>query len=84
METLKRAWSWVVVSSADPKRLSMTVKGLLTMFVPILASIAGLDTDLLNGLVQTIAQAMEYGLYFVGTLVAMYGLVRKLYNTVTM
>lgn len=84
MEILKRAWSWVVVSSADPKRWSMTIKGLLAMFVPILASLAGLDTDTLNGLVQTIAQTVEYGLYFVGALVALYGLVRKLYNTVTM
>ena len=81
MKTLKAALARIVVSSADPKRWSMTVKGLLTMFVPIAASLAGLDTDMLNGVVQTIASVVEYSLFLVGSLVALYGLIRKIHNS---
>ena len=42
MNTIKKVFNWLVVSSADPSQMSLTVKGILTAIIPMVLTLTGL------------------------------------------
>ena len=64
-------------SSADPKALSLTVKGILTAILPIVIVLLGIDEATANGILDTIVNIVFYGSTLLSALVTLYGLLRK-------
>lgn len=85
---LKTIWTWIVRSSADPKKISLTIKaGFLAaagyaVFAAGLFGLPGLTEASVSGVGESVAQFVEQA-YVVGTgFVTLYGLVRKIALTV--
>lgn len=81
---MDKFWNWLVVSSADPEKYSLTIKavgaGLVTVLTVVLGFAripAGDFTPVVDGLV-VVVQAF-FGL--VSALAFLYGVFRKLYLT---
>lgn len=77
---LKPLWNWFVRSSADPKKVSLSVKGILLGIIPVL-SITGLDTSSLPQGVDFVIGALEQTLIIISASITFVGFVRKLKNT---
>lgn len=82
-------FEWLVRSSADPAKLSLTIRGALVALVPIVLSTLsaicgfgiaclGVDETTLNQLVESIIAIVNAVLLVVGAVVAFVGLIRKL------
>jgi len=86
-EKIKIFIKWLLVSSEDPQKVSMMVKGLLVVAVPKVVLLSGLlhlgitDQDI-QPIVDGITVGTTIVLTLVGTLYALYGAVRKLKNKV--
>jgi hypothetical protein len=84
-QALQKLIAWIVVSSADPNEVSLTVKGALVAVVPTLMAVAGFahinlgDGSLLTSLVDGLAQVIQVALTLVATAMAVWGTVRKVY-----
>jgi hypothetical protein len=75
----------VLASSKDPKKLSLTVRGLLLEVVAVVAAISAafapaFDVAILETIVGAIEQVVFYGATTIGSLMTAYGLIRKLWN----
>jgi len=87
-EALKNLIAWIVVSSADPGEVSLTVKGALIAVIPTLMAVAGIahinlgDGSVLTSLVDGIAQFIQAALTLVATVVIVVGAARKLWYLV--
>ena len=79
--------NWLVVSSQDPTKTSLTVKGFcataLSFIVPVLA-VLGYQTigGNLNTLSVEIVSFVQGFFTLVSAVIALYGLARKIYNTI--
>lgn len=79
--------NWIVLSSADPAKLSLTVKGLLTMAVPFIITIAGLtnihvpDEKGMTLIIDGIATAVQIILGIIGLAATLIGVIRKIVTT---
>lgn len=88
MDFLKNSVHWLVVSSADPNDLALTVKGALIAIIPEVLIAANLfhfnvtNADL-AALANAIFIAIQAGLTLIGATLAIVGLIRKMYLTVT-
>ena len=83
---LKKIWNWFVVSSADPSKVSLTVKGVLVGIIPILVSILPifglkLDATTLGDVAGSIESIINAVLTIVALALGIVGFVRKVYNT---
>ena len=65
-------------SSADPKQLSLTVRGILLAVLPILIALSGVDEATATGIVDTIVDITFYGTTLFSLVVTLYGLLRKI------
>jgi len=79
----KDIWNWLVKSSANPKKTSLTIKGVLSTAVIVLGYIGisghGIDIGTLsNNLTDIIVQLTAT----ITSLMALYGAVRKVYLTI--
>lgn len=79
-------WNWLVRSSADPNKLSTTVKGFLLGVLPLLVLAFGmahvnLDSERLTVIINDLALVIQYALGTVSAAVSVYGLIRKLVKT---
>ena len=88
MKALNAALKWLVTSSQDPARWSLTIKGILVGFVPVIITLAGLanidiGSDKLSAIIDGVASLVQVLLALVATGMTAYGIARKLYNTVT-
>jgi len=88
MKTLNLIAQWLVRSSADPARLSLTIKGILVGVVPVIMAVAGLanidiGSDKVSAIIDGIASLVQVVLALVAMVMTAYGIVRKLYNTIT-
>lgn len=88
MKYLNYAWEWLVVSSADPYKVSLSVKGFLltisSFIVPVVALLGHtLDNEQVQNIVDAIAVTIQSFLAFVGSIVFLVGVIRKLYLTFT-
>lgn len=80
----KKIVSWVIVSSADAKRTSLTVNAFLLSLVPVVIIFSGLSNiDLkqeeLEAFVNAIANGVELLLAFASSILFVFGLGRKIY-----
>lgn len=83
METIKKGLRWLVISSQNPQKVSMTVKGALMVSVPFVVQFSGLlnlatDQESLKVMVEQVASLVNTGLTFIGTSYMLYGIVRKM------
>lgn len=79
---MKKAWNWLVYSSADPKRYSATLKSSLLLLGTVVASVAGvanIQVGDLNPLIAGIVNVVESALYLISSIGVVYGLGRKLW-----
>lgn len=84
MELIKKGFQWLVYSSQDPAKLSLTLKGAIP-FLVILFGFAHVPSeatnfflnDLFGQLVVLVGKTAEA----VSAVVGLYGLARKLWNT---
>lgn len=88
MKTLKTVWYWIVLSSADPEKTSLMVKGFLVGMVPfflILAPTLGITVSYAeaNDFVGQVTILVLNLLTIAGLLTASFGLIRKVGRTMT-
>jgi len=79
---LKKVWRWVINSSEDPNKLSLTLKGLLPLVIA-LSTISGYDLrqDDLSSLTDAVVTALVQFVALVSALTTLYGAGRKVINT---
>lgn len=88
MKYLKYAWEWLITSSADPYKVSLSVKGFLvtvsSFIVPVIVLLGHqVDNEQIQGVVDATAIVVQSFLALVGAIVFLVGLVRKLWRTFT-
>ena len=87
-QALQKLIAWIVVSSADPDEVSLTVKGALVAVIPTLMAVAGIahinlgDGSLLTSLVDALAELIQVTLTLVATAIAVWGITRKIWYLV--
>lgn len=94
MNFIKTALVWFYVSSKDPRKTSLTVKGLLLGIVPLIIQgisfacgfglfcLGVTDTEL-NGVIEAL-EAITYSvLAFIASVITIWGFVRKVFRTAT-
>lgn len=82
----RKCLHWVIYSSKDPRKWSLTIKGtgvyVVQFVIPSLAlfgyTITGDDA---TSMINTIADVVEQGLQWIGTVMIAYGAVRKFWLT---
>jgi hypothetical protein len=78
-------WNWIVTSSADPNKLSLTLKAGIPFIIMILGW-QGVDGAVVSPLLGEAANQVANSLVLVAQLgtaaIAAYGLARKIYFTV--
>lgn len=82
-EKLLLAWEWLVSSSEDPRKVSLTLKG----FIPFIMAISvwsGLDMSegALVSVMDAVTTALVSSVALVGALTSIVGFIRKLINTI--
>jgi len=91
---IKRFYNWVVRSSADPKKTSLTIRAAGLALIPTAISILstacgfglvclGVDAQGLNEVVETVASIIEAVLIVLSGLLFLAGFLRKLFLTAT-
>jgi uncharacterized membrane protein (GlpM family) len=78
---------WIVVSSADPGEISLTIKGVLVGLVPYVIALAGLGhlnfgADQLNTAIDAVATFVQAGLALVSAAMVLVGMARKVWITI--
>ncbi len=86
MKTLNNIAQWVVVSSTDPSKVSLTIKGILVGTIPTIMFMLGLihlnvGQEDLNVLIDSIAAIVQLVLSLIAVVMTTVGLIRKLINT---
>lgn len=86
-DVLVIAWKWVVYSSADPVKTSLTIKALLVSGVTYLTVVfqfanINFGNFELNMLIDAIVAFIQALLMVVSTATALFGLLRKSYKTI--
>jgi len=79
-KTLKRIYKWLVVSSAEPTKTSMTVKGVLLLLTPQIITLAracGIEVESTHAL-----QIVEIVIQYLGIFLTAFGGIRKIANSV--
>jgi hypothetical protein len=86
-DVLVIAWKWVVWSSADPAKTSLTIKALLVSGVTYLTVVfqfanINMGSFEMNVLIDGIVSFIQAILMVVSTATALFGLLRKSYKTI--
>ena len=82
---MSRAIEWLINSSADPTKYSLAVKGVVAIAIPYLLTFlpligVQLSPDFAN-LPDMLYGVVFYGLTIIGSISAIVGFVRKIWNT---
>lgn len=86
MNKLQNIWNWLVVSSADPSKTALTVKGFLTTALSVILLISPLmhinfgQTEA-TAVVDTIVQFIASALTVIGAIVTLLAFIRKVMLT---
>lgn len=80
-------WNWIVTSSADANKTSLTVKGFLVGIIPaamILLHIANINVgqEQLTGFIDAFSVVIQDALTLISAVMFLWGLIRKLSRTV--
>lgn len=84
---MTRFIQWLILSSKDPGKISLSVKGFGLMLVPILITIGGLtsiqipDQQGLESIIEGIAAIVQIVFGIVSAIVTIYGIIRKIMIT---
>lgn len=81
---MQKIWNWLVISSADSTKTSLSVKAFLTGAVTIITMIAGLShiqVGDLTPIIDPIIQVIQSTLAVVASIAFLIGIVRKLVLT---
>lgn len=87
---IDRFVAWVLVSSADPKKASLTIKGFLVICVGYFAQTTSLlcglgvvclvtDSSALDSIVEGLSNIVFWGLSIAGAAVSIWGGIRKIW-----
>lgn len=90
---LEKFVSWLVLSSKDPSKISLAVKGHILLAIPtilywigVTCKIGAACIDVDAGTLETFAtitgDLILFGLLLLGTIASLYGWVRKIYLTI--
>ena len=86
MKIINKFLNWLLLSSRNPSEASLTFKGVLIGFVPViigllqLTNVAVSSTDV-NTFINQSAVGVQDILYVVAAIVTAYGAIRKIYLT---
>jgi len=88
MQNLKKAWEWLVKSSANANELSLTVKAFLYGLIPMVVAMSGimhvqLNSNMLTELVDALGQVIVVVGGIVTGLTFLIALLRKIITTIT-
>lgn len=75
---MKNFITWLVTSSADSEKYSLTIKGLLVSIAPIAIIVLHLNTGDYGSLVDAISSVIFYGGSIISAIVTVIGLIRKI------
>ena len=75
MNTLKNVWNWVLFSSANPDKISLTLKAL----IPFLVFLKVGDIDTLNGTFEVVGHFVLLTVTWVSGAITAFGALRKLW-----
>lgn len=81
------AWNWLVYSSADPKKVSLSVKGALTMASSLIIGLltifsVSVSNDEIANIIEALGLVVEMALSLVGAVAVLIGFIRKVYRTI--
>lgn len=77
----QKFWYWLTTSSANPSKISLTIRAGAPMVITIIVFLTGLNPDDLSPVVDAIVKTIE-ALILAGSSVGfLIGLVRKLWTT---
>lgn len=79
MDLFKSFWNWLVYSSEDPEKLSLTIKGL----IPFLVLLNVGDPIVLNSTADTFTHIIVIVVTAITGIIGAYGALRKIFNTVS-
>lgn len=87
MNTLKKIFAWIVYSSSNAEKISLTLKGVFVGALPTIIAVAGLanvslDSEALTQAVNSIATLIQIGGYVVSTVMILVGAVRKVWTSI--
>ena len=75
MNILKKVWDWLVYSSSNPEKISLTLKGL----VPFAVLFGFVDSGALEAINNAVVNLLVQAGSFVTAGATLYGAVRKVY-----
>ena len=83
MEIIKKIWNWLVVSSANPQKISLTVKGVIISLIPILLTLSGIahlsiTSDGITNIASLIANLIDVSFTIIASISIVYGIIRKI------
>lgn len=83
---LKKIWQWLVLSSSDPSRLGLSLKGVFLVVIAVILQISGLAHLDISGsdltpIFDSIVSIVTSVLQIVGYAVTAYGALRKAYRS---
>lgn len=83
---MKRFFQWLVISSVDPTKVSLTVKGFLTTAVSVIVMVSPLfhlhiGSEQLTSIVDGIVDTIVVVLTALSSIVTLFGLIRKIVVT---
>lgn len=84
---MKKIVNWVVLSSKDPNKFSLTVKGVLGGAVTLLTIFLGtqnieLPSEMLTAVVEAVVVAMQAFFALVSAVAVVWGAIRKILLTI--
>ncbi len=87
MKTIKKLWQWVVYSSVNSDKISLSVKGILGTIVTVATIVLGLanihvGSALTSQLIDSVITLIQAWAGLISALVAVGGIVRKIFITV--
>lgn len=83
---MHKFWNWLVTSSADPSKVSLTLKGTLSTVVGIVVMLSpifhlNIGSQQLNEISDAIVQIVVVGLTIISMIATFAGLARKIFLT---
>ena len=89
MSVIKKITAWLVLSSQNPTKWSLTIKGALTGGVTILTVVAGLahinipGADAFSAAIDAIIGFVQTALLCISAAATAWGLLRKIWSTIS-
>lgn len=78
---MKPFFDWLMKSSADPARVSLTVKSSLLALLPVAMIFTGINGEEANTAIEAVSNTVFYGLSTISAVGVVYGFGRKLWLT---